>query len=134
MEDGKTLTDYNVQDADELNLLLSPSFKIEIKQDDVDFNTFTLMTINVRGSDTIDNIKAKIQDYVKVKEGNLNCMRLFKTRLEHDEDDGEDYDDDELMVNGKTLSDYNITEADQKMWIFVDWEGSDNEAGDPDSD
>jgi ubiquitin len=130
LEDGMMLWNYGIQDGSELTLLLVESFEIEIKrQEDDSFKLTTMMMMNVRGSDTINDIKAKI--HAHEPESRLKCMRLMKSVLEHDEDDHEDYQDDEMLEDGeKTLADYDITKANKRMWIYVDWEGSGDEGED----
>ncbi|KAF8045865.1 hypothetical protein N665_4273s0001 [Sinapis alba] len=111
LEDGRTLADYNIQKESTLHLVLRLRGGMQIF---VKTLTGKTITLEVESSDTIDNVKAKIQDKEGIPPDQQSSDTIDNVKAKIQDKEGIPPDQQRLIFAGKqledgrTLADYNI--------------------------
>ncbi|RXN23530.1 polyubiquitin-C [Labeo rohita] len=113
LEDGRTLSDYNIQKESTLHLVLRLRGGMQIF---VKTLTGKTITLEVEPSDTIENVKAKIQDKEGIPPDQQRLSQVTPLKCEGQNPDKEGIPPDQQRLifagkqleDGRTLSDYNI--------------------------
>ncbi|KRX36434.1 Polyubiquitin-C [Trichinella murrelli] len=111
LEDGRTLSDYNIQKESTLHLVLRLRGGMQIF---VKTLTGKTITLEVEPSDTIENVKGKIQDKEGIPPDQQRLIFAENVKGKIQDKEGIPPDQQRLIFAGKqledgrTLSDYNI--------------------------
>ena len=132
LKDGNTLSDYNIQNDSKLDLIVSePTFQVEVFLQEREESFF----LDVKGSDSIKQIKAKIQEHFagQSDEGlNWEKLGLYWIPDEDDERQQPEYFQDEHFLHQYNIKQNTAFYMDEENMLSEE-SNEEDEEGDEES-